>query len=330
LRVKQLINPYVAIELGYALAKLTGRKLLMVLNTAFGSREGLPFDIQHRAGPILYRLPADATENEIRSESGKLVHVLVEALRPYISIAAESERLFDEAASTSSRAFFSQPGETLAEVGEPSDLSEFTIEHGPAFYLRIIPSKELTRPLTITDGVGALSRIAGCFGDSLAGIEQQNSYGITSFNPRRPNIIGSLVQLFRNGEVWGINVDLLERGAERSRPPLVPSFQIERTLYNGIRSFSKFIATLARSEPPFTVEAGIVGVQGWTLLAKGTPGAQYVGELHRSPISVRRRLKEMTDENMDTFLLEFFRKVFDQTGHARPDGLYGFPGPQAY
>jgi len=53
---KPLMNPNVAIELGYAIGRLTDARILMVLNTAYGDRDGLPFDIKHKAGPILYRL----------------------------------------------------------------------------------------------------------------------------------------------------------------------------------------------------------------------------------------------------------------------------------
>ena len=47
---KPLMNPNVAIELGYALARLTDARVLMILNTAYGNRDGLPFDIKHKGG----------------------------------------------------------------------------------------------------------------------------------------------------------------------------------------------------------------------------------------------------------------------------------------
>jgi hypothetical protein len=43
---KKIINPNVAIELGYALHALSDRALLMVMNEHFGSRADLPFDLQ--------------------------------------------------------------------------------------------------------------------------------------------------------------------------------------------------------------------------------------------------------------------------------------------
>jgi hypothetical protein len=46
---KKLINANVGIELGFALALNTDERLIMVLNTAFGVREELPFDLKHKS-----------------------------------------------------------------------------------------------------------------------------------------------------------------------------------------------------------------------------------------------------------------------------------------
>jgi hypothetical protein len=68
-RPKKLMNPNVAVEMGYALHALPGKEksLLMVLNEFYGSRTDLPFDLGQYAGPITYRLAPDATKNEIES-----------------------------------------------------------------------------------------------------------------------------------------------------------------------------------------------------------------------------------------------------------------------
>jgi hypothetical protein len=50
---EKIINPNVAIELGYTLHALGDRALLMVMNEHFGSRADLPFELQSKAGPII-------------------------------------------------------------------------------------------------------------------------------------------------------------------------------------------------------------------------------------------------------------------------------------
>lgn len=70
---KKLMNPNVAIELGYALHTITDRRTIMVLNAAYGARADLPFDLQHKAGPIFYTLAPDATKDQIKAVRKKLI-----------------------------------------------------------------------------------------------------------------------------------------------------------------------------------------------------------------------------------------------------------------
>jgi hypothetical protein len=63
---KKIINPNVAIELGYALHSLGDRALLMVMNEHYGSRADLPFDVQSKAGPIIFRLSPGADKRRSR------------------------------------------------------------------------------------------------------------------------------------------------------------------------------------------------------------------------------------------------------------------------
>jgi hypothetical protein len=100
--------------------------------------------------------------------------------------------------------------------------------------------------------------------------------------------------------------------------------------YNSIRQYSAFLETIGRVAPPYTVEAGIIGVKDWTLVISDQSGAQYLGEMYQGEVWVRKILSEMTDATMDSFLLTFFEKVYDQTGYPRPMGLYGFPGSRAH
>ena len=149
---KALMNPNVAIELGYAVAKHTDSRILMVLNTAFGTRDDLPFDIRHKAGPIIYNLAATAGEAEIRAARAKLAHDFVEALRPFMTqVEAEAAPSAFAEVTPTAPALFSKPTDNLGEVGPPDDRIKYVLPHGPAFYLRIIPTSEIRRPLTLAD-----------------------------------------------------------------------------------------------------------------------------------------------------------------------------------
>jgi hypothetical protein len=57
-----LPNPNVMIELGYALSELGWERIALVINTATGSPDDLPFDLRNRRWPVAYEVAAGANE----------------------------------------------------------------------------------------------------------------------------------------------------------------------------------------------------------------------------------------------------------------------------
>lgn len=103
---KKLMNPNVAIELGYALALLGDGALLMVMNSHYGGRSDLPFDLQAKAGPIIFNLPPGADRATYESVGAQLKGNLKTALRECfftwqrLQEEAELARVREESAST--------------------------------------------------------------------------------------------------------------------------------------------------------------------------------------------------------------------------------------
>src|SRR5271163_616172 len=66
-------NPNVLIEYGWALKALTHKRVIWVMNTAFGepAGENLPFDLRHARRPMGYCLPNDATPELRKKEKQK-------------------------------------------------------------------------------------------------------------------------------------------------------------------------------------------------------------------------------------------------------------------
>lgn len=81
---KKVMNPNVAIEVGYAISELGHRKMMSIMNTSFGDIEDLPFDLRHRRGPILYSLEESATKVDIKKEETALVKKLKPIIRQYV------------------------------------------------------------------------------------------------------------------------------------------------------------------------------------------------------------------------------------------------------
>ncbi len=74
-------NPNVLIELGYAMKTLGEGKFIMVMNTAFGTPEQLPFDLRTRR-IITYNMPEDNQEKS--TERNKLAKYFERAIRPIL------------------------------------------------------------------------------------------------------------------------------------------------------------------------------------------------------------------------------------------------------
>jgi hypothetical protein len=139
---KKTINSNVAIELGYALHALGDGALLMVMNQHYGARNDLPFDLQAKAGPLLFNLAPNADKATISAEARKLQSQLAEGLKACLVSHLTTVRQRTPFVSThaaQSPAFYFKPGEVLASVGRPGE-HEYRFEAERAAYLRLYPT----------------------------------------------------------------------------------------------------------------------------------------------------------------------------------------------
>ena len=90
--VKSLPNPNVLVELGYAAARLGLDRLVLVMNTAFGSPEELPFDLKNRRFPLTFKLSPDSRKDseKVQAElSQNIEFALRSAIRTTLSTVDE-------------------------------------------------------------------------------------------------------------------------------------------------------------------------------------------------------------------------------------------------
>lgn len=83
-RQKKLINPNVAIELGFAGKAVGWERVILVMNTAYGGPEDQAFDIKHRRNPIAYNLPAGSDSSARKEARKKLAAVLEGAIKAHL------------------------------------------------------------------------------------------------------------------------------------------------------------------------------------------------------------------------------------------------------
>lgn len=326
---KKVMNPNVAIELGYALRALTDRALIMVMNEHYGAREDLPFDLRHKAGPLLYRLAPGADKQTIEAQKKRLAGELVRALRPYLSVSEHTtaERGFPETPSTGNPAVYFGIGEHLTSVGEPDeDEVHFSYADTNGFYLRLIPTRAPDEPIALSKLlklVKSAHKLQPLLDYHSTPLRGQNRYGAMVIEPRRnhhPQINAS-TQVFETGEIWGFNAQLLKQRDDRQRV-MIPSEQVEGAFAGTLGSYMDFAEQQLKLEPPFAIEAGATGLEGAYIAVSGE---QPRGPIRKSQLMLRKVVNNTSEEICIAFLLQFFERLFDLTGYARPKGLHKFP-----
>jgi hypothetical protein len=330
---KKIMNPNVAIEVGYALhaAPLREQSLLMVLNEHYGSRDDLPFDLRHNAGPITFRLAPGATAVEIKAAKAKLVGALKSALSDYLGAATTQQA---STASTASPTFpeikpkcgiglFSDLHEVLALLGRPEDQggNEYRFDWGAGIYLRIIPTYRGRAPIQISKLFQLLSEgLEPLEGTPTPAFKSQNQYGAMVFAPRVPGHLKSATQLFQNGEIWGYNSYLLLQG--RDQKIVLPSAAIEQTFIRQLPIYLQFAHEAIELRLPYQVELGVQGIENTTI---AMPDGERWGPIQRPHVSHRAIVNKIEETAVQQILLAFFEKLYELTGYPRPANLNGFP-----
>ena len=324
---KKLINSNVAIELGYALCALTDRKVLLVFNSNFGGHEELPFDLRHKGGAITFKLVPSATKEEITSERKRLTGALKGALMAYLKTPAVPK--FNETPSTFTRAAYFDKKEILAQIGDPdSDEISYSYITDSLCYVRVIPTRSLPRPLALATLTTIAQRAPLLTGQRRGVSSTHNSHGAIIYesgsNPSvRDGRLNASTQLFENGEVWSINTSLIvkERGERPAgvKLPFIAVQPFERTCQAHLAALLTFIKDQLGIHSPWQVEIGLVGIKGLNLIVP--PGESW-GPIRKAEI-IHRAICNSADVNVVSLLaVEFFNKVFDATGYARPVNLH--------
>lgn len=323
---KSVINPNVAIELGYALAHIGEHGLLMVLNSYYGDRESLPFDLKHKAGPIIFSLWPDASKNEIQKEQRKLSGVLKDAIRHCVSLlkkeTKESQHI--EIRSIKTPATYFEDGEVLEERGQNGDTFHVTYSTDSVLYLRIIPQFTVPplKQREIKDIIFGI-KISPLRRDVGGGARwARNLYGGITFSyekqPDGRNVFTSS-QVFLNREIWGLDATLL------SDRKIIPSVAFEKMYEAALKHYLDIASNLLHLKPPFIIEAGAGGVKDFTMAMGSNYLDRYWGPIYQDNIKSRHLLDSIDIKEVDKLLLLIFEDFFDAVGESRPKNFRGFP-----
>ncbi len=335
-RRKKFINSNVAIEYGYALHALTDAFVLTIQNTHYGTREELPFDLKHKAGPIQFRLSPDAKKAEIDAERAKLKGVLAEAIKLCLAnknTASGNAVKFDETASTANPAFFWDKSEVIAHYGssplarltglgnEDDDGMDFRFNEPRAFYLRLIPTAPLPKQLDVTalnDVVQA--RKAHVLSTTIGGaMPARNRFGAIAYEPHgtATTPIG-FTQLFRNGEIWGVTSIFFVHHQGKF---VIPTGSVETVFDRVLGGYISVALDDFKIPTPYQVEIGAVGLNGVcvSLPREQMQWANQVSEpIYESQLVLRKVLNDTTAAARRAVINEFLLKIYDLAGVSIP------------
>lgn len=319
---KAILNPNVAIELGYSLATVGDGGLLMVLNTHYGDRESLPFDLRHKAGPIMYELDPGADKERRNRVQIELTKNLKVAIRECLQqVADEPSAAHVEVPQVSNVAQYFQDNEVLA-VRENMDGLELSYDEIPLLFLRLIPTCVLP-PLggaEITDLVRGI-KLAPLGRTRHGGNWGRNQHGGMTYDFERPENGGLFTssQLFENRELWGIDAT-----AFGENDNYIASTYCEEVLCNGLWRYIEFATDYLQIVPPVIMEAGACRVKGFRLATRDNPRA---GRIVKDEIFFRQKLVSFEAAEVERALLATFEKFYDAAGIVRPYEL-GLPERQ--
>lgn len=328
---KKIINPNVAIELGYALHVLGDRALLMVMNEHYGNRADLPFDLQSKAGPIMFRLSPDADKKTIAAASRQLTADLAEALELCIAHHVDSTRQqtpFPETAAGDNPAIYFQPDEVLANFGNPGE-QEFRLSGERLVYLRLFScySQQPAAGLTKITKIFEIGRPCP-MSMALQGLASRNRWGPIMIDPgvSSKNIAG-LTQGFATGELWGINAQMFSpRGRHNVSGAAVwatAGIGVEKLYVRALRNYVRVASSELGLVPPYIVELGAVGIDGVYLLVPGglLNQGEFAGPYMQSHIRKRYPLTETSDDAIKQLLREYFTEFYDLAACNRAEVL---------
>jgi hypothetical protein len=259
---KRLVNSNVAIELGYAMGVGGDEVMLKVMNEHYGPAKDLPFDLRHKRWPVQFTLSPDADPTERAKVRNALADELRVILRQYIEASRPPPERFVPTPATYNPAAYWLPDESLGKPEErPGRRTPKPLEYHPdqpLIYLRIWPYESI-RPL----GVDVLGDHGKSVIQPLCGRVQgwdwlRNKYGLLTYAVDADQTLTSSTQVFKSGEIWGINGFLLREWEDV--PKYIPTAAYEEGLS---ASLTKYLET-ARAHFGYParvmIESGLVNI----------------------------------------------------------------------
>jgi hypothetical protein len=321
------------IEYGYALKAVGDQRIIPIFNEGFGSPEALPFDMRHKRWPTRYRaLPADSVEERQRARES-----LADALERHIVLVMEGAGLartaaFEPATPKDGSASFLGPDEPLpytSSAGFSEESRNLHLRKGAKMFMRLMPTAARP-PLSHTDVMRCVREgpLMPLSGSRHSGWNySRNRYGAYSFTEftSTPGVVQTLSQLFRSGEIWGIdaylpNVDAAKEFAGVDFPYL-PTGAIETSLADTLNNYLRVAQVILSMTPPLRLIVGAAGIANYRLaVPRDFAFGGFAGHIFDDDVIYEAPIRDLSMPPSD-ILTPFHAKLWDAAGLQRPPNL---------
>jgi hypothetical protein len=321
-RPRAIMNPNVAIELGYAFKALTWSNCLGVINLAYGDVDDLPFDIHRtRSWPVTYTLSEGASNEEIADAKKKLADAFYLRLRPFLSkVQPKTEEKFERMPAVRPPAFWFEAG---APLGTRRDHATYAMSAESVLFLRLIPT-DPKQKLTPHDLAGQMASACGSFDDfgNLFILRNDDGAAMCALGDDKGEV-ENIAQYFNNGEIWGLNADIVRLGRRGGNKYLIMP-HVEGVFRKKLPIFVAGMLKDGGAKLPITVIGGAAGVRGQMLAWNGVGESGY-SKMIRNDVVFERNLNSADQAAIDEYLLGLFEAIFEASGKPRPANFNGFP-----
>jgi hypothetical protein len=217
---------------------------------------------------------------------------------------------------------FLNDGEVLVRLipfGRRDRASDVIWYNTPQAFLRLIPTKPIPEktPFELHRLIEAQGSWLTPFGHISDTWSERNKYGAVRFEAKaqkRQNTADCFSQVFKNGEIWGIDKSLLDAHGERK---LIPSTSFERQFESALRNFLHVAQHGLVLNVPLQFVAGLSDVEGFSMGLRDF-GRDLGGDVVEDEIVYRGSIDDYA-VSVHTCLLPFFKQIWEACGIERPE-----------
>ncbi len=270
---KEVANPNVLIELGYALHAKGPKQIVLVSNIYFGAAtpEKLPFNLRHRRGPASYKLAKSAEPDKINLERQSLVDELVlrigACLKNVMPQRSTAELPWRTSRTNDPSVWFEQNTLVQHQGWHGTGTFKVKLKESPRSYMRLLPALwSVKAPSRAQVHQAPDSKMLCPLGNWSSGDGGQNADGVLRYAIGRdaiePRPTHTLTQWFdKTGEIWAVDSSVVT--AHKGANQLANLYVLKQWAWFLCRSLDLYQHFGAL--PPIYVRMGIVGLMGTTI-----------------------------------------------------------------